>query len=186
MTEDLTRDPHQILPHAGEPLFSDDLRVHCRLFPTTLEGAALKWYYSLPPNSVDSFETLCVQFTTRFADSKLIVASSTSLQHVTQGDFKSLRQYMAQFSTTTLGIPNLHPTVAIHLLLVGLKPIPFLDTLYENPPENMDNLRARTARYMNTRRTPRREKGRLCRKLCQGSFGSKRGLGRKGINITLL
>jgi len=55
---------------------------------------------------------------------------------------------MAQFTKATLAIPNLHPTVTMHALVVGLKPSPFLDTLYADPPPNMDSLRARAARYM--------------------------------------
>jgi len=94
--------------------FSNDLRVHYRLFPTTLVEAVLEWCYSLPPNSVDSFETLCARFTTTFADSKPMVTCSMSLQHVTQGDTESLRQYMTQFSKATLGIFNLHPAVTMN------------------------------------------------------------------------
>jgi len=120
-------------------LFFDDLRIHCCLFLMTLEQVALEWYYSLSQNSVDSFETIYMRFTTRFADSKLMVGCSTSLQHVTQGDTKMLRQYMARFSNATLGIPNLYPAVVIHLLMVSLKPSPFLDSLYADPPENKDD-----------------------------------------------
>jgi len=28
-------------------IFCRDLRVHCRLFPTTLKGPTLEWYYSV-------------------------------------------------------------------------------------------------------------------------------------------
>jgi len=86
-------------------LFSGDGRVHCRLFPTTLKGPVLEWYYSLPANSVNSFEMLYARFTTWFANSKPASASSASLQHVIQGDDKSLRQYMARFTKATLSIP---------------------------------------------------------------------------------
>jgi len=34
-------------------LFSTDGQVHCRLFPTTLKGPALDWYYFPPASSVD-------------------------------------------------------------------------------------------------------------------------------------
>jgi len=108
----------------------------------------LEWYYSLPPNSVDSFETLCTQFIARIIDSKPMVTSSVPLQHVMQGDFKSLWQYMTRFSKAMLQITNLHLTVAMHSLQVRLKPSPFLNTLYANPSENMDSLKVRAARYM--------------------------------------
>jgi len=129
-------------------LFSTDGRVHCRLFPTTLKGLALDWYYSLPANSIDSFEMLCARFTTRFADNKPATASLASLYHVVQGDNKSLRQYMARFTKAMLLIPDLHPAVTRHSLLVGLKPSAFLDSLYADPPANMDSLRAQATRYM--------------------------------------
>jgi len=60
-------------------LFSDDLRVHCRLFLTRLKNPTLEWYYSLSANSVDSFEMLCARFTARFADNKPTTASTASL-----------------------------------------------------------------------------------------------------------
>jgi len=117
-------------------------------FPQHLKGPALEWYYSLHANSIDSFEMLCARFIAKFADNKSTTTSSASLQHVTQGDSEPLRPYMTWFTKATLAIPDLHLVVAMHALLVGLKPSPFLDTLYANPPLNMDNLRARAARYM--------------------------------------
>jgi len=91
---------------------------------------------------------LCARFTARFADSKLTSASSASLHHVIQGDNESLRQYMTHFTKATLLIPDLHSAVTRHSLLVGLKPSALLDSLYADPPPNMDALRARAARYM--------------------------------------
>jgi len=129
-------------------LFSTDGRVHYRLFPTTLKGPALDWYYSLLTNSVSSFEMLCARFTARFADSKPAIASSASLHHIVQGDNESLRQYMARFTKATLLIPDLHPAVTRYALLVGLRPSEFLDSLYADPSHNMDSLRARSSRYM--------------------------------------
>jgi len=55
---------------------------------------------------------------------------------------------MARFIRATLNIPDLHPTVSMHTLLVGLRPGKFLDTLYAKLPKAMDQLRARAARYM--------------------------------------
>jgi len=64
-------------------LVSDDLWIHCHLFPTTLKSIALEWYYVLPPLSIDSFDTLCERFTTRrFANCKPITTNLLSLLHV--------------------------------------------------------------------------------------------------------
>jgi len=66
-----------------------------------------------------------------------------------QREAESLRHFMARFAQATLNIPNLHLAVSMHALLVGLCPGKFLDTLYAEPPEDMDQWRARAANYMN-------------------------------------
>jgi len=68
-------------------LLTRDLRIQCRLFPTTLKGEALEWYYSLPANSINSFDTFCARFAARFTDNKLAVIDSTSVQHIVQGQY---------------------------------------------------------------------------------------------------
>ena len=116
--------------------------------PYNTQRPALEWYYSLPTNFVDSFEMLCTRFMAKFANSKPTSASLASFQHVVQRDNKSLRQYMAQFTKATLSILDLDPAVTIHAFLVGLKRSPFLDSLYVDPPLNMDKLWAKATRYI--------------------------------------
>jgi len=36
--------------------------ILCRVFPTTLKGAALSWFTTLPPLSIDYFNTLIEKF----------------------------------------------------------------------------------------------------------------------------
>jgi len=51
-------------------LYTSDDAVLCRVFPTSMKGAALNWFSKLPPNFIDSFATLVVKFETQFATSK--------------------------------------------------------------------------------------------------------------------
>jgi len=134
--------------HDPGHLFFGDLRVHCRLFPTTLKGTTFEWYYSLPRNSVDSFLTLYLKFMAQFIDNKLMTTSSASLHHVTQRKNESLKQYMTCFAKACLNIPNLHPTVAMRTSIVGLKSDLFLNALFVEPPSNMDKLLAHAAKYI--------------------------------------
>ena len=52
--------------HMGFYTSKDDA-ILCRVFPMSLKWAALSWFTKLPPNSVDSFETLVSKFETLFA-----------------------------------------------------------------------------------------------------------------------
>lgn len=115
--------------------FSKDLGVHCRLFPIIVKRLTLEWYYSLPCNFTWLIKKFCARFLTQFADFKSMVTTSTSLQHITQGDVESLWQYITQFTKTSINIPNLHPMIGMHILLVGLRLEVSLDSLYViHPP----------------------------------------------------
>ena len=51
-------------------LLSDNLTIHCKLYPTTRKVMTLQWYYSMSINLIDSFWTFCVRFSAWFIDSK--------------------------------------------------------------------------------------------------------------------
>jgi len=51
-------------------LYTLDDAVLCRVFPTSLKGAALNWFTKLSPNSIDSFATLVAKFETQFVTSR--------------------------------------------------------------------------------------------------------------------
>lgn len=48
----------------------DNRAIWCRAFSLSLEGEALEWFNSLPPNSIESFEGLKVVFGKQFASSR--------------------------------------------------------------------------------------------------------------------
>nr|KYP43469.1 Retrovirus-related Pol polyprotein from transposon 17.6 [Cajanus cajan] len=105
----------------------------CRVFPTSLKGAALSWYTQLPPRSVDNFDTLVRLFSTQYATSRPHHITSAALSNLRQQDDESLRHFMERFANVSIKIRNLNPEVALHSMLMALKPGPFVDNAYPLP-----------------------------------------------------
>ncbi|RDX87567.1 hypothetical protein CR513_30944, partial [Mucuna pruriens] len=125
-------------------LFSNEDAVLCQIFPTSLNGSVLHWYTKLPTNLIDSFETLKKKFGTKY---------STSRPHhlpvnLRQGESESLRSFVAQFLNISVKIRNFNPDVALHSIIMALKPGPFYDSLCKLPPKDMDDLRTRASGYI--------------------------------------
>ncbi|XP_020208776.1 uncharacterized protein LOC109793721 [Cajanus cajan] len=126
---------------------TDDAAL-CRIFPTSLKGRALSWFTRLPPNSIDSFNTLSSQFTVQFATSRPHSLTSLSLVSLRQDKKETLRAFMDRFNKTALEIRDLNPAVALHHLTTALKPGPFVNSLCKKPPSDMNELRRRADKYM--------------------------------------
>ena len=60
---------------------------------------------------------------------------------------------MIRFVKACPNIPNLHPTVEMHALTMGLKPDHFWKTLFGEPPSNLEELRAHAVKYLNIEET---------------------------------
>ncbi|XP_020238557.1 uncharacterized protein LOC109817649 [Cajanus cajan] len=129
-------------------LYTNDDAIMCRVFPTSLKGAALSWYTQLPPRSVDNFDTLVCLFSAQYATSRPHHITSAALSNLRQQDDESLRHFMERFANVSIKIRNLNPEVALHSMLMALKPGPFVDSLCRHQPATMDELRARAARYI--------------------------------------
>ncbi|XP_020226973.1 uncharacterized protein LOC109808389 [Cajanus cajan] len=111
-------------------LYTNNDAILCRVFLTSLKGSALAWYTQLPAGSVDSFDTLVRRFTVQYATSRPHHIMFATLASLRQGDDKPLRTFMEHFASISVKIRNLNPEVALHVMLMTLKPGPFVDSLY--------------------------------------------------------
>ncbi|XP_068477276.1 uncharacterized protein [Phaseolus vulgaris] len=129
-------------------LYTSDEAVLCRVFPTSLKGATLSWFTKLPPNSIDSFATLVVKFETQFATSRPHHLTSIALVGIHQEKGESLRTFVDRFNKVAMSIRNLSPNVVMHHMLTALCQGPFADNLCMQPATSLDELRKRTAKFM--------------------------------------
>nr|KYP55415.1 hypothetical protein KK1_001627 [Cajanus cajan] len=105
-------------------LYTNEDAILCRVFPTSLKGVALNWYTQLPAESIDSFDTLVRQFTVQYATSRPHHITSAALASLRQSDDEPVRMFMQRFVSISVKIQNLNPEVALHAMLMALKPGP--------------------------------------------------------------
>ncbi|CAL2255798.1 unnamed protein product [Prunus armeniaca] len=68
------------------------------IFPSTLSGAALNWFYRLNPHTINSFDSLKQTFLAHFMIQTDRLYSADDLYMLRQGDDEPLREYAARFS----------------------------------------------------------------------------------------
>nr|KYP31526.1 hypothetical protein KK1_048094 [Cajanus cajan] len=90
-------------------LYTNNDAILCRVFPTSLKGAALNWYTQLPAESIDSFSTLVRRFTAQYATSRPHHITSAALASLRQNGNEPLRAFMERFAATSVKIRNLNP-----------------------------------------------------------------------------
>jgi len=71
--------------------------IMCRAFPRTLKRDTLTWFLRLPPNSIDSWETLYHRFSRHFIIAKDNAKIAHTLAQVKQKEKESLKDYLHRF-----------------------------------------------------------------------------------------
>ena len=72
----------------------------------------------------------------------------TALASLQQSDDESLRKFMHRFGSISVWIKNLNPEVALHSMLLALRPDKFIDSLCKKPLGSMDELCERAKGYI--------------------------------------
>lgn len=93
----------------------------CKLFAQSLKGAALRWFCNLPPESIDSFDELSVEFMRNYSVHIQSGKTTKDLWGVVQGPHESLRAYIKRFSKATSEISGLDDGTAREALKKGLR-----------------------------------------------------------------
>ncbi|XP_010243816.1 PREDICTED: uncharacterized protein LOC104587791 [Nelumbo nucifera] len=101
--------------------YSDTLA--CQTFQATFKGVARRWFSSLPPRSINSWEQFSNMFLACFISSRRPQKSIVSLMTVKQKRGESLRSYIDRFKKEELEVRDLDPLVSMHAAISGLLPV---------------------------------------------------------------
>nr|XP_025692700.1 uncharacterized protein LOC112794956 [Arachis hypogaea] len=154
---DGTTDPKHHLSNFKSRMYLADASdaTRYKAFPTTLTKAAMKWFNSLLPRSVTSFNDLSRKFLMQFSIHKDKVNHVSSLLGVKQEVGEPLRDYMEGFNKACLEIQDL-PTEAVIMGLVnGLREGPFSQSISERHPTSLSNVQERAEKYINMEKNAR-------------------------------
>lgn len=89
---------------------NDDLM--CKIFATTLQGEAQDWFYTLPPQSIRSFDELSLVFTKEYSSYPSIKKKSDHLFNVKKNPKESLREYVKRFKAEKTKIVGCNDSIA--------------------------------------------------------------------------
>ncbi|KAJ9536552.1 hypothetical protein OSB04_un000251 [Centaurea solstitialis] len=121
----------------------------CKSFGSTLTDAALQWLINLKPKSIGSFAELVNQFTRQFASSRKMEKQTSDLYYIVQKSRETIRDYFNRFNAAMIEIKNCDVKTAIEAYKRGLEDSSGLYLeLTKYPPENFDDVRARTLAFM--------------------------------------
>jgi len=146
--EDTGPDEHVkiYVTHVG--LYMNEDVVMCKAFPTTLKGPVMEWFTSLPPYSIDCFNTLPHLFTTQFVGSCPHQATPLSLLNARQEKEKTLRAFIDCFEKVALQMKNLTQEMMLQCMALALKHGIFVDNVCLRPPTIMHELKLRATYYI--------------------------------------
>ncbi|XP_043694230.1 uncharacterized protein LOC122644934 [Telopea speciosissima] len=123
--------------------------VSCRVFPSSLKGAATSWFSWLPPNSSTSFAQLCRAFVTHFQSSMKHKKTTVNLLSVKQRSDKSIRSYVSRFSKESLDVRDLYEAIAHTTMSNGLAHEDLIKDLAQKPTKSMVELLDRCNEFSN-------------------------------------
>ncbi|XP_015939964.1 uncharacterized protein LOC107465502 [Arachis duranensis] len=154
---DGTFDPSHHLNNFRSRIYLTDASdaIRCKAFPTTLTKTAIKWFDSLSPRSITSFDDLAKKFLARFSIQKDKAKHALSLLGIKQRDRKSLCSYMERFNKACLDIQNLPTEAAIMDLINGLREGPFSHSISKKQPTSLNEVQEREEKYINTEENSR-------------------------------
>ena len=98
-TFDGSIDPYDHMLHYNQAmtLNSSNDQLLCKVFPASLRGPALAWFYKLPCYSINSLNELWATFISKFLCSVRQKRNISSLQTILKQEEESIRDFIRRF-----------------------------------------------------------------------------------------
>ncbi|MCQ7582429.1 retrotransposon gag domain-containing protein, partial [Salmonella enterica] len=131
--------------------------IMCRAFRNHLEGNARRWFRSLKPGSVGSWEELKRAFSAQFIGVRQYIPPKQNLTMVYQGPAESLKDWLARFGQEVAGTENVTDAEALMGAVSSMrKDTPFKTDLDQKPPKSYQEFLLRAQGFINAEEAQRR------------------------------
>jgi hypothetical protein len=130
--------------------------VACRAFPLTLAGGAREWFRTLPPCSIENFESLAKKFASQFMASIVRKKPAQQLMTIKQGPQESLRSYLLHFNQERLAAESQNEQFILCAIYQGIrKDGALMADLARRPAERLQDFYDQAEEFVNQEETLR-------------------------------
>jgi len=103
--------------------------VYCKMLMSTLSGAALEWFISLPDGHITSFDQFATLFREQYLVNKAPVRLSYDVFDVKQYQGESMKDYLNRFAIQVVRLKPTDEAMIVHAFVKGMLPGPFSESL---------------------------------------------------------
>jgi len=122
--------------------------VYCKMLMSTLSGATLEWFVSLPDGHITNFD----QFATLFREQYLVNKAPTRLSHdvfdVKQYQGESMKDYLNRFGVQVVRLKLTDEAMIVHAFVKGMLSGPFSQSLLRFYPKTFTEIRRRALAHI--------------------------------------
>ena len=101
-------------------IYSQNEALMCKVFPSSLEPVAMRWFNSLKTNSIDSYRQLTQAFCSRFITNSRVPRPLSSLLSLSMHEGQTLKAYSDRYWEMYNEMDKSHDDVAISTFKSGL------------------------------------------------------------------
>ncbi|XP_024017917.1 uncharacterized protein LOC112090565 [Morus notabilis] len=124
--------------------------VMCRAFRNHLSDSARRWFRSLKPNSITSWDDMKNAFLTQFIGVKKYIPPKQNLSSVYQGPNESLKDWITRFGEQVAATKGISDKVALMGALSSMKKdIPYIMDLDRRPSQTYQEFLTRAQGFIN-------------------------------------
>ena len=147
---DGSSDPYDHMLHYNQAMIlnAGDDRLLCKVFPASLKGPSLAWFYKLPRRSINTFGELWVAFVSQYLCYVREKGNISSLQSIIKREDESIQDFTRRFGQTVQQIDIYSIDAVLQNFRRSFGPTtPFFQSLSQDPPKTMEELYRRADKF---------------------------------------
>jgi len=115
--------------------------VYCKMLMSTLLGAALEWFVSLPNGHITNFDQFGTLFREQYLENKVPTRLSYDVFDVKQYQGESMKDYLNKFGVQVVRLKPTDEAMIVHAFVKGMLSGPFSESLLRFYPKIFTEIR---------------------------------------------
>jgi len=122
--------------------------VYCKMLMSTLSGAMLVWFVSLPDGHITNFDQFATLLREQYLMNKAPARLSYDVFDVKQYQGESMKDYLNRFGIQVVRLKPTNEAMIVHAFVKGMLPGPFSESLLRFYPKTFTEIRRRVLAHI--------------------------------------